>query len=229
MTGNKNSKLKVMISTLKKGTKSVANWFKKRKRWLIGVPILLISLFMVISAFFIIPLIYDVDHTDSIHFSIKFPKYVAKGDEKNIELILTNKLDKAIKDVKSFLNYPEWLPIVFTSKGESSAVDFGDFIANETKTRKINFYLNHSIEGNAIKFVWKVAVGDKKEVFKKGYKIGFCPIPYISAIASWIFYVLTSGLGVIAITFISEKIKRIISSGEKTGGKLVQKPQGGRF
>jgi hypothetical protein len=164
-----------------------------------------------ISVLYVIPDVNDDfgSRSNTINCSINFPLYAAPGDEKIIELTLTNMSGGSISDVKSFLIWQEKTPIIIISNKGSSVADFGTLKANEKKTTKIKFVLNRSLRKKEFGFTWKVVCGDKIEI-EKPYKVGSYAIPYIQTITRGIIYAFGSALAVLFMSLVAEKAKKFI-------------------
>lgn len=151
-----------------------------------------------------------ISHTRNLHCSISFPSKIATLDEQIMQLTLTNNMGIKVTGVKSYLIYPEDLPIIITSENGSTVSDFGDLQPKETRTKEIRFFLNRKIDANRLGFRWIVTAGDKIEI-ERGYKIGFfSTFPYIKRVSFGIMYAFASALVTLLIALLSEKVKGII-------------------
>ena len=194
-------------------TKKEKNKVRKALFWRYSL-ILVFSIFIIaieVSVLYVVPDVYDDDlrsNSSTINCSINFPLYVAKGDEKIIELTITNMSGDSISDVKSSLVWQEKPPISIISNQGSSVIDFGTLKVNETKTTKIEFVLNRSISKEEIGFTWKVLRGNRIEI-ERPYKMVKI-FPYIQKLTRWIIYVVGSALAVFFMSLITEKAKEFI-------------------
>lgn len=196
------------------GKKSNKKKRKKKKKLSIRKIFLGILIFIIIIM--LLPSIilqvwpdgFDNQNSNNINCRISFTSLVTTKYEGIIEVTLTNKSKNHIPDVKAFLNFSAELPIVISSKEGSSVADFGNLRAEETKSKKIKFYLNSSIT-EPITFDLKVFCGNSEEINKPNYKIGFLGFfGKIIKLSIWILGTILATLGSIVGNITVEKITK---------------------
>jgi len=188
---------------------------EKTKMWksvLMVFVFLVFAMSAVLSAFYSIPRKSVILNSTSrtIVCRVDYPLYVGYDDEREIELILTNKSrETSISGVKALLIYPDELPIFITSNKGSSISYFDTLGKNETKTKMITFYLNPFMDSDKIKFKLRVISDNGIEIPDKSYTIDYIDLPLIKKIFFWFFTTFLSTLGIILLSILSEKAKKM--------------------